>query len=254
MNQAVRRAAGFLACVATALMLARVYQRYERQEAPRNTTSIVIFDQGSYKAETDTDPWALPGWDWGLDQHRSLATAGCHLIAYAHCVQWVTDTPRGDALLSELLTACKNPSDQEENSHATACAGLHAPDEFSKDAYDAFILSHYGIRTVELDQTLEALAAHFEKGGAVVTVIPGHYISAVELREIGGSYYVHVIDSNWGTARRKGYEMFYLDEGGNLVRILHIADGTYTSGSDYWMPYETYSEFIWKTAMLPPGA
>ena len=113
MNQAVRRAAGLLACVATAVMLTSIYQRYERQEAPRNTTSIVIFDQGSYTAEKDEDPWALPGWDWGLD-HLELrqyqSREGWVLI---HGV-WATDPqflgpedepqPRSPVHLASLLS------------------------------------------------------------------------------------------------------------------------------------------------------
>lgn len=253
MNLTIRRTAGFLACVATFLLLTVAHDRFERKEAPRNTTNIVIFDQGYYKAAAPTDPWALHGWDWELDQQRSIATAGCHLLAYAHCVEWLTDTPRGDALLSELLAVCKNPSDQAENSHAIACKGLHDPDIYSKDAYDAYLYDHYHIRTLEVEKTPEALGAHFDRGGVILTAIPGHYISAVELREIDGGWYVHIIDSNWGTTRRKDYDMFFLDEGGHLVRILRIADGTYTQGSDYWIPYETYETFNWKTPLLPPG-
>lgn len=228
-----------------------VTDRFERKEEPRNTAGIAIFDQGHYTAETDTDRWALPGWDYGMGQHRSLSTAGCHTIAYAHAVQWITGDIRGDALLEELLGVCRNPSDQEENSHAKACTGLHDLSLFSKEAYDAYLLEHYNILSVELEQTPEELEAHFDAGGAVITLLPGHYVVGIEMKEVAGRRYVHVIDSNWGTTRRKGYEMVFIEESGVRVRILSIADGTYTQGSDYWVPYETYSQWMWKTPLRP---
>lgn len=253
MNLSIRCGAGLLALAAAISLVGKVFTRYERQEQPRNTTPIVVFDQGYYRAENDGDPWALPGWDFGMDQHRSLATAGCHLLAYAHCIQWVTGAAQGDALLEELLTVCKNPSDQEENNHRIACQGLHDPSLYSKEAYDAYLLSRYNIHTVELEKTPEALEAFFAKGGAIVTFIPGHYISAVGMREVAGTKYVHIIDSNWGTAQRRGYEMCFIEGDDTRVRILHIADGTYTEGSDYWVTYDQFADFNWKTPILPPG-
>lgn len=228
-----------------------VTDRFERKEQPRNTAGIAIFDQGHYTAELDDDRWALPGWDYGMNQHRSLSTAGCHTIAYAHAIQWITGEVRGDALLDELLRVCRNPSDQEENSHAKACEGLHDVSIFSKDAYDAYLLEQYNIQAVELEQTPEVLAAHFAAGGAVITLLPGHYVVGIEMKEVAGRLYVHVIDSNWGTTRRKGYEMVFIGENNIRVRILSIADGTYTHGSDYWVPYETYSQWMWKTPLRP---
>ena len=228
-----------------------VTDRFDRKEHPRNTAGIAIFDQGHYTAETDTDRWALPGWDYGMNQHRSLSTAGCHTIAYAHALQWVTGEIRGDALLEELLGVCRNPSDQEENSHAKACRGLHDLSLFSKEAYDAYLLERYNIQAVELDQTPEALQGHFAAGGAVITLLPGHYVVGIEMKEVAGRLYVHVIDSNWGTTRRKGYEMVFIEESDVRVRILSIADGTYTQGSDYWVPYDTYATWIWKTPLRP---
>ena len=228
-----------------------VTDRFERKEQPRNTVGIAIFDQGHYTAEQDGDRWALPGWDYGMEQHRSLCTAGCHTIAYAHAIQWITGEVRGDALLDELLRVCKNPSDQEENSHARACQGLHDVHIFSKEAYDAYLLEQYGIQAVELEQTPEVLADHFAAGGAVITLLPGHYVVGIEMKEVDGRNYVHVIDSNWGTTRRKGYEMVFIEENDIRVRILSIADGTYTQGSDYWVPYGVYGQWIWKTPLLP---
>ena len=228
-----------------------VTDRFERKEQPRNTVGIAIFDQGHYTAERDGDRWALPGWDYGMDQHRSLSTAGCHTIAYAHAIQWIPGEVRGDALLDELLQVCKNPSDQEENSHSKACQGLHDIRIFSKEAYDAYLLAQYGIQAVELEQTPAVLAEHFAAGGAVITLLPGHYVVGIEMKEVDGRTYVHVIDSNWGTTRRKGYEMVFIEENDIRVRILSIADGTYTHGSDYWVPYDVYGQWIWKTPLLP---
>jgi hypothetical protein len=214
----------------------------------------VVFDQGFYRAETDSDPWALPGWDYGMGQHRSLATAGCHLLSYAHCVQWVTGTVRGDALLSELLTVCKNPSDQAENPHRTACRGLHDSGMTSKQAHDRYLQVRYDIPTVELEHTPEALEEFFGLGGAIVTFIPGHYISAIEMREVEGTKYIHIIDSNWGTACRRGYPMYFIEEDGKRTRILHTAEDTYTDGCDYWITYELFDTFKWNSPLLPPGA
>ena len=228
-----------------------IYDRFTRKEHPRDTAGIAIFDQGHYTAETDTDRWALPGWDYGMDQHRSLSTAGCHTIAYAHAIQWITGDIQGDALLDELLGVCRNPSDQQENSHRNACAGLHDPTVFSQDAYNAYLLEKYGIEYVELEQTPEVLRDHFSRGGAIITLLPGHYVVGIEMKEILGITYVHVIDSNWGTTHRKGYDMFFLEEGDVRVKILDIADGTYTEGSDYWVPYEVYGQWMWKTPLRP---
>jgi len=228
-----------------------LYERFTRKEPPRNTAGIAIFDQGHYTAETDEDRWALPGWDYGMDQHRSLSTAGCHTIAYAHAVQWITGDVRGDALLDELLCVCRNPSDQNENSHQMACSGLHDPSIFSQEAYNDYLLERYGIEYVELEQTPGVLRDHFARGGAVITLLPGHYVVGIEMKEIHGVTYVHVIDSNWGTTHRKGYDMFFLEEGDILVKILNIADGTYTQGCDYWIPYEVYGQWMWKTPLRP---
>ena len=228
-----------------------LYERFTRKEAPRNTAGIAIFDQGHYTAETDEDRWALPGWDYGMDQHRSLSTAGCHTIAYAHALQWITGDVRGDALLDELLRVCRNPSDQKENSHQKACDGLHDPSIFSQEAYNDYLLERYGIEYVELEQTPEILRDHFARGGAVITLLPGHYVVGIGMKEIRGITYVHVIDSNWGTTHRKGYDMFFLEEEDLRVKILNIADGTYTQGSDYWVPYEVYGQWMWKTPLRP---
>lgn len=230
---------------------AQIYSRFTRKEMPRDTVGIAIFDQGHYTAAADGDRWALPGWDYGMDQHRSLSTAGCHTIAYAHAIQWITGEVRGDALLDELLTVCRNPSDQEENSHAVACAGLHSPDIYSQDAYNAYLLEHYGIERVELEKSPEVLSDHFSKGGAVITLLPGHYVVGIELRQIGGKDYVHLIDSNWGTAHRKGYDMFFIEADDVRVKIMNIAEETYTKGSDYWIPYDTYEQWFWKTPLRP---
>jgi len=251
MNTSLRRASALLAAATVALGLRLAYDRYTRQEVPRNTTTIVVFDQGHYTAQEDTDPWALPGWDWGLSQHRSLSTAGCHLFSYAHAIEWITGTVRGDDLLTELLMVCKNPSDQEENSHRVACKGLHDPSIYSKEAYDTYVSQRYNIQAVELEKDPQALQEFFRRGGAIVTFIPGHYITAVEAREIDGTLYVHMLDSNWGTARRKGYETFFLEEGDRRVRILATAEGTYTEGSDYWVTYDTFRQWNWKTPLLP---
>ena len=85
----------------------------------------------------------------------------------------------------------------------------------------------------------------------MITLLPGHYVVGIEMKEVDGRNYVHVIDSNWGTTRRKGYEMVFIGENDIRVRILSIADGTYTQGSDYWVPYEVYGQWIWKTPLLP---
>lgn len=228
-----------------------LYERFTREEVPRDTAGIAIFDQGHYTAETDDDRWALPGWDYGMAQHRSLSTAGCHTIAYAHALQWITGDIRGDALLDELLHVCRNPSDQQENSHSKACAGLHDPSIFSQEAYNNYLLERYSIEYVELEQTPEVLRDHFARGGAVITLLPGHYVVGIEMKEINGSSYVHVIDSNWGTTHRKGYDMFFLEEGDIRVKILNIDNDTYTQGSDYWVPYEVYSQWMWKTPLRP---
>ena len=228
-----------------------IYDRFTRKEHPKDTAGIAIFDQGHYTAENDTDRWALPGWDYGMNQHRSLSTAGCHTIAYAHAIQWITGEVRGDGLLEELLWVCRNPSDQEENSHTKACSGLHDPNIYSQEAYNNYLLEQYGIEYVELEQTPEVLRDHFARGGAVITLLPGHYVVGIEMRQIQGIVYVHVIDSNWGTTHRKGYDMFFLNEGDVRVKILNIADGTYSQGSDYWVPFDVYGQWIWKTPLRP---
>ena len=233
------------------LVGSKVSDRYGRAEQPRNTAGIAIFDQGHYTAENDTDRWALPGWDYGMGQHRSLSTAGCHTIAYAHAIQWITGEVRGDGLLEELMGVCRNPSDQEENSHAKACQGLHDLSLFSKEAYDAYLLERYNIQAVEIEQTPQALEELFASGGAVITLLPGHYVVGIEMKQIRGRLYVHVIDSNWGTTRRKGYEMVFLNEEDIRTRILRVAEGTYTQGSDYWVPYDVYGQWMWKTPLRP---
>jgi len=251
MQTSIRRAL-LLAPAAAVLLTGIAFQRYNRQELPRNSTSIAVLDQGHFTASEDSDRWALPGWDNYMNQHRSVATAGCQTLAYAHAIQWITGEVRGDTLMDELLQVCKNPSDQEYYSHIVACKGLHDPSIYSKEAYDNHLQTKYGIRPTEIDQTHEALSDLFQAGGAMVALMPGHYVAAVEMRTIQGENYVHIIDSNWGTTCRKGFTMFFLEEPDRLIRIFHTQEDTYYSGSDYWIPYSEFHGWIWKTPLLPP--
>ncbi|MBQ6961724.1 MAG: hypothetical protein IJP78_12170 [Clostridia bacterium] len=96
MKEKARRV--FIRLLALLLSAGCIAALYNRAEA----TSLHIYTQNDYG---DTSEWALAG-----SSTRTLKTGGNIIFAFAHAIEWLTGTNRGDDLLTELIGVCSDPT------------------------------------------------------------------------------------------------------------------------------------------------
>lgn len=96
MKEKARRV--FIRLLALLLSAGCIAALYNRAEA----TSLHIYTQNDYG---DTSEWVLAG-----SSTRTLKTGGNIIFAFAHAIEWLTGTNRGDDLLTELIGVCSDPT------------------------------------------------------------------------------------------------------------------------------------------------
>lgn len=199
---------------------------------------VHIYTQDNYGG----GEWILPG-----NSSRTLETSGCMLFSYAHMIQYLTRTSRGDDLIRELLTVCSDPNGYEghpECTHGslTDMTGL---------AYRSHAESRYGIKSETAKKT-EAFLEHYLTTGGVV-MLSGlstsggkHRTAAVGFkRDENGSAYLQLIDSHPDSYHTSELYVTYYDDSLSPW-------STYPSeGAAYWIKYRQIqysSGFLFPTA------
>ena len=93
-----------ISCVCVMIALSMLFSMLVYKQAEATSVSqIKIYTQNSYTGSQ----WRLAA---NSGETRNLKTAGCGLFAYAHAIEWLTVTKRGDDLLSELIGVCSDPN------------------------------------------------------------------------------------------------------------------------------------------------
>lgn len=83
-----------LLCFLTTIVLVSCILRVDNAQAKALTSQITVYTQNNYTSSK----WNLAG-----GSGRNLKTAGCVLFAWAHSIEMLSDTKRGDDLLTELI-------------------------------------------------------------------------------------------------------------------------------------------------------
>lgn len=187
-------------------------------------SQINIYTQDSY---TDASQWALTG------SNRTLESAGCALFSFAHAIQWLTQTRRGDELLSELIGVCNDPNGLKGHPECTHSNRKN----YTGLAYQNYIRSRYGISNHSVKKTEAAFEAFLTTGGAIVfrgpTPTGGHIALAVDfVRNSNGVGFIHVIDSHPESFHRSSSNTKYYDSSFNELTSYP------TDGADYWISFK----------------
>jgi len=186
-------------------------------------SQINIYTQDNY---TDKEKWALAG------VNRTLESAGCALFSFAHAVQWLTQTRRGDELLTELIGVCNDPNGMQYHPDCT-----HSDrNNFTGLAYQNHLRGRYGISSVSVSKSEKAFENLLTTGGVIVfrgpTPSGGHIALAVDFaRNSSGVGFIHVIDSHPESFHASSARTNYYDD--NFQRW-----STYpTNGAHYWIKF-----------------
>lgn len=206
------------------LLLTVLVLAFPQNACAITASQINIYTQDNY---TDASKWALTGTD------RTLETAGCSLFAFAHAIEWLTQTRRGDELLTELIGVCNDPNGLLKHPECT-----HSDRQnYTGLAYQKYIRNRYGISYHSIEKKEKAFEAFLTTGGAIVfrgpTPTGGHIALAVDfVRDSEGVGFIHVIDSHPESFHLSSAHTNYYDSSFNMWT-------TYpTDGADYWIRFQ----------------
>lgn len=190
-------------------------------------SQINIYSQDYY---TDATKWALAG------TKRTLESAGCSLFSFAHAIQWLTQTRRGDELLTELIGVCNDPNGLQGHPECTHSDRRN----YTGLAYQNHIKSKYGISNHGVNKTEKSFEDFLTTGGVIVFRGPspngGHIALAVDfVRNSDGVGFIHVIDSHPYSFHHSSARTPYYDSSFNQLTSYP------TDGADYWIRYRDIS-------------
>lgn len=208
--------------------------------ADKRAVSIKVFNQPSYTSSSDSR-WALAKKD--SESNRDLASAGCGLFAYAHAIQWLTQTQRDDGILTELISVCSDPNGNRSHRN---CSHTNKSDVYFL-AYRNYIRSQYGLTNSSFsirNASESSIKSEFDGGYVFVFMIHwsggGHVILATDYTVIGGTTYIQVVDSSAGASTRYSsrpyYNATYTYNGTTMTKN----GATLSGGQSYWI---TLSKF-----------
>ena len=228
--------------VACLMALITVLQLFPIASANAEIPSIKVYTQSNYSGSK----WKLAAKD---GETRTLASAGCGLFAYAHAIQILSQTKRGDDLLTELIGVCSDPNGKRGHKKCT-----HSnKDDLSFLAYRNYLknTSKYGFTnsSYKVSNKSEAdIRACFDAGNVIVFMIHwsggGHVILASDYAVVNGTTYIQIIDSHSQSTTKSGrpfYNATYsYDRATNTMR----ANGTtkLSDGKIYWVKCSKFKQ------------
>ena len=208
----------------TFLLLLTVILAFPQSACAMTASQMNIYTQDNY---TDASQWALAGY------RRTLESAGCSLFSFAHAIQWLTQTRRGDELLTELIGVCNDPNGLQGHPECTHSDRKN----YTGLAYQNYIRGRYGISNHSVKKTEAAFESFLTTGGAIVfrgpTPTGGHIALAVDfVRNSNGVGFIHVIDSHPESFHRSSSYTKYYDSSFNQLTSYP------TDGADYWIRFK----------------
>lgn len=207
----------------TLLLLLAIMLAFPQSACAMTASQMNIYTQDNY---TDASKWALAGY------HRTLESAGCSLFSFAHAIQWLTQTRRGDELLTELIGVCNDPNGLQGHPECTHSDRKN----YTGLAFQNYIKGRYGISNHSVKKNEAAFESFLTTGGAIVfrgpTPTGGHIALAVDfVRNSNGVGFIHVIDSHPESFHRSSSYTTYYDSSFNKLTSYP------TDGADYWIRF-----------------
>ena len=196
-----------------------------------------------------------------------MVKKGCSLYATMHAYQWVTGdkrtTSNAAALINEFL-GCNGTT------------SMQVQDWKNNNSYTNYLKSNYNVKVETPSMSESALAAFFDRGGALKVYTPNgtHFLTAVgsvvdDIDNNGSSEtWIHVIDSAAYFTFNTSYESItgcrtytshtalnktLLDTRNSAGRTNNRKEDNYAA-LEYWVPYNTFSKFGIVVGYLPGGS
>ena len=219
-------------CFLAAIIMAFCSLGIDTAHAKALTSQITVYTQNNYTASK----WALAGYSG-----RNLKEAGCVLFAWAHAIQMLSDTKRGDDLLTELIGVCSDPNGNYNHVNCSHTkTGNYA---YKAYAYLDHATKTYGITQSSVGKSRAALEKCFADNGVIILRGPssggGHVVMADSFRyDSTDAAYLHVIDSHPYSFHNSSAKLTYYNS-----KLQKYASSSYPQkGADYWIKWGDISD------------